>query len=66
MKIVNKTLILAFAVTTLLGTTACENKLTEVNPNAQTTASFWKTASDAEQGVNAIYLSLCVDGSYMR
>jgi tetratricopeptide (TPR) repeat protein len=66
MNIINKTLILALAATTLLGTTACENKLTEVNPNAQTTASFWKTASDAEQGVNAIYLSLCIDGSYMR
>ncbi len=49
-----------------IGLTACEKKLELVNPNAPTSASFWKTADDAVKGVNAAYSSLIIDGSYMR
>lgn len=44
----------------------CNKKLDQVNPNAQTSASFWKTGSDALQGVNAAYSPLLIDGGYMR
>jgi tetratricopeptide (TPR) repeat protein len=40
--------------------------LTTVNPNAQTTQTFWQNASDAVKGINAVYGSLIIDGSYMR
>src|ERR1700761_9750042 len=33
----------------------CKKDLDIPNPNALTTTQFWKTASDAQQGVNAIY-----------
>ena len=64
-KIFNKniaalTLLLVFAL-------SCKKSdLNTVNPNAQTTETFWKTASDAMAGVNAVYGSLIIDGSYMR
>ena len=45
---------------------SCTKKLEQVNPNAQTSATFWKTADDALQGVNAAYGSLLIDGAYMR
>jgi hypothetical protein len=34
---------------------ACKKDLDISNPNQLTTPAFWKTASDAQQGVNAIY-----------
>lgn len=34
---------------------SCKKDLTIPDPNNLTSASFWKTASDAQQGVNAIY-----------
>lgn len=40
--------------------------LNTINPNAQTTLTFWKTATDAQSGINAVYGSLIIDGSYMR
>ena len=56
-------------VFTVLGAytlSGCEKKLDQVNPNVPTVGSFWKTSSDAIQGVNAAYGSLLVDGTYMR
>jgi tetratricopeptide (TPR) repeat protein len=48
-------------------TTSCKkNSLNTINPNAQTTQTFWQTADDAVKGVNAVYGSLIIDGSYMR
>ena len=44
----------------------CNKKLDQVNPNAQTSATFWKTGNDALQGVNAAYAPLLLDGAYMR
>ncbi|MFA9190617.1 RagB/SusD family nutrient uptake outer membrane protein [Flavobacterium sp. FZUC8N2.13] len=49
-------------------TTSCVNDedLIQVDPNNSAVDSFWKTDSDALQGVNAAYGSLLTDGSYMR
>jgi tetratricopeptide (TPR) repeat protein len=33
----------------------CKKDLDIANPNSPTTANFWKTASDAQLGINAIY-----------
>jgi hypothetical protein len=44
----------------------CTKQLEQVNPNAQTSASFWKTQADAIAGINAAYSSLLPDGGYMR
>ncbi len=45
---------------------ACTKQLEQVNPNAQTSASFWQTETDALGGINAAYSSLLPDGGYMR
>ncbi|RAJ35718.1 RagB/SusD family nutrient uptake outer membrane protein [Pedobacter cryoconitis] len=52
----------------LLGllTTGCKKQLDLQNPNAKTIDLYWKTADDAQTGVNAIYNSLIQDGTYMR
>lgn len=44
----------------------CDKKLEQINPNAATTASFWKTREQAYAGVTAIYNGLLLDGTYMR
>ena len=54
------------SATALLFTTGCSKKLEQVNQNAQTSATFWKTSSDAVAGLNATYGSLIIDGTYMR
>ena len=36
-------------------TTGCKKDLTIADPNAVTTQAFWKTATDAQQGINAVY-----------
>jgi len=33
----------------------CKRDFDEVNPNAPTIASFWKTSQDATKGINAVY-----------
>ena len=38
-----------------LFTTACKKDLEIANPNTPTTDNFWKTAADAQSGINAIY-----------
>ncbi|WP_026210484.1 RagB/SusD family nutrient uptake outer membrane protein [Flexithrix dorotheae] len=37
---------------------SCEDELEQVNPNAITTGSFWKTADDFDKGLNAVYSAL--------
>lgn len=59
-------LILFFAIPVIMVFSNCSKKLDQVNPNSQTSASFWKTGDDALKGVNAAYGSLLIDGSYMR
>lgn len=44
---------------------ACEDFLTETNPNEMSTDSFWKTLDDTEMGLNAVYNSF-KNGSIMR
>ena len=47
--------------------TACSDSLLDIeNPNQGTTESFWKTASDAESGINACYSALYKEGTWMR
>lgn len=57
--------ILCFASVVLLSL-GCNKKLEQINPNAATAASFWKTKEDAYAGVTAIYNGLILDGTYMR
>jgi len=45
---------------------SCEKQLNQTNPNAQTSATFWKTSADALAGVNACYQMFLEDGGYMR
>jgi hypothetical protein len=46
-----------FFIITIFSLTAisCKKDFDEPNPNQATIGSFWKTADDAQQGVNAIY-----------
>lgn len=46
--------------------TGCSKELDIDNPNSKTIVFYWKTADDAQLGVNAIYNSLIQDGTYMR
>ena len=57
---------IAVAATLATGMMGCNKQLDQVNPNEQTSASFWQTADDAMKGVNAAYGSLIIDGTYMR
>jgi len=45
---------------------SCNDELDQTNPNYQTTDAFWKTSVHAVKGVDAIYNSFIIDGSYMR
>ena len=38
--------------------TSCKQDLDVANPNAPTTSVFWQNATDAQQGVNAVYSTL--------
>lgn len=40
------------------GVVACNNKLNVLDPNNPTTASYFKTAAELQNGVNAIYSTL--------
>lgn len=44
----------------------CDGKLDLTNPNAPTTATYWKTADQAFAGITGVYNALTVDGTYMR
>jgi starch-binding outer membrane protein, SusD/RagB family len=57
--------ILCFASVVMLSL-GCDKKLEQINPNAATAASFWKTREQAYAGVTAIYNGLILDGTYMR
>ena len=59
-----KNIIFMAGLTLLSG--ACEKQLEQNNPNAQTSATFWQSQDDALKGINAAYLTLAVDGGYMR
>ena len=57
--------ILCFASLVMLAL-GCDKKLEQINPNAATAASFWKTREQAYAGVTGIYNGLILDGTYMR
>ncbi|MBU1820632.1 MAG: RagB/SusD family nutrient uptake outer membrane protein, partial [Bacteroidetes bacterium] len=57
-------LLAAFAL--LFTGSACQDQLEQVNPNQQTSATFWQNQDDALKGITAAYLSLAIDGGYMR
>src|SRR5438045_4322710 len=44
-----------FIIAIIFIVSGCEKKLDISNPNTPTTENFWKTATDALYGVNAIY-----------
>jgi tetratricopeptide (TPR) repeat protein len=50
----NKTIII-ISIIGLIVFSSCKRNFDEPNPNSPTTASFWKSESDAVKGVNAIY-----------
>ncbi len=56
----------SIAICLLIIFSSCEKQLDQVNPNAQTSSSYWKTETDALAGVNACYQMLMEDGGYMR
>lgn len=60
------TLVLLMALPASVVFTGCKKDLEQSNPNAQTSATFWKSADDAVKGINAAYASLIIDGTYMR
>lgn len=56
-----------FTAVVALSFAGCKKEFLEKkNPNAISSQNYWKTASDAERGVNAVYASLQYIGFYMR
>lgn len=56
-----------FFTLSVVMTSCVDNEdLLQVDPNVETSGSFWKTDQDAIEGVNAAYSSLLTDGTYMR
>lgn len=47
--------ILITVITAVIAAAGCKKDLDISNPNTPTTANFWKTANDAQLGINAIY-----------
>lgn len=50
-----KKLLILFVAATVIVSAGCKKDLDVQDPNAPTTTIFWKSASDAQLGVNAIY-----------
>lgn len=50
----------------LLIIVGCNDELDQIDPNNQTTDTYWLTEDHAVKGVNAIYNSFLIDGYYMR
>lgn len=57
---------IVFVLLTGWFSTGCNKQLEQVNPNAQTASSYWKTSGDALAGIDAAYAPLLLDGAYMR
>jgi len=53
-------------ISLLFAVAGCDDKLDLINPNSQTTDTYWLTEEHAIKGVNAIYNSFLIDGYYMR
>jgi hypothetical protein len=50
-----KKIILLLITAAVIGLTSCKKSLNIANPDALSTLQYWKTANDAQLGVNAIY-----------
>src|SRR5207253_10943611 len=50
-----KKIILIVIITAGILHTSCKKDLNISNPNTPTTANFWKSADDAQKGINSIY-----------
>src|SRR4051794_22627870 len=50
-----KKILLIAMITASIWQTGCKKSLDINNPNTPTTTTYWKTADDAQKGVNAIY-----------
>ena len=48
------------------GVAACKSDLNVTNPNQMNSQTFWSTAADAEQAVNATYNTLLRLGTFLR
>ncbi|MBI9058305.1 MAG: RagB/SusD family nutrient uptake outer membrane protein [Labilibaculum sp.] len=55
-----------FALTSLVSSCVSEDDLVQIDPNVDTEEAFWKTDNDALKGINSVYGSMLIDGSYMR
>jgi tetratricopeptide (TPR) repeat protein len=62
MKTKMKNLIIYAVICFVAVITGCKKDLDIKDPNAPTTAVFWKTADDAQKGVNAIYSTFHREG----
>ncbi len=54
--------IIFILIISLIGFCSCKKDLTIPNPNTPTTENFWKTANDAQLGINAIYSTFHREG----
>jgi hypothetical protein len=61
-----KIIIITIGLISILFASSCDDELVQTNPNALTTEQFWKTESDAQAGVNAIYAMFYKDGLWAR
>jgi starch-binding outer membrane protein, SusD/RagB family len=62
-----KTSLYIAIISLFLIVSGCSSDLLNIeNPNQATTETFWKTAADAEAGVNACYSYLYKEGTWMR
>jgi hypothetical protein len=57
-----KKIIALFFVAAAFGLAGCKKSLDINNPDALTTPQFWKTAGDAQLGINAVYSTLHREG----
>ncbi len=58
--------IISFFLVLLIFVGCSEDWLELTNPNQQTTETFWQTEEDIQKGVNATYMGLLYDGTWMR
>lgn len=57
-----KRIIILFIITAAIGLAGCKKSLNISNPDQVSTLQFWKTAGDAQLGVNAIYSTFHREG----
>lgn len=66
MKKFKKYIIASLGVVLMLNISSCEDFDEMVNPNEMTVDTFWQSGSDAVKGVNSVYSSLQLPGTYKK